>query len=118
MSKLADNVYDVIRKSFPTHTIHKEHYINYKGTRLFFDYFIKSMGVLVEVQGRQHTQFVKHFHGNRASFLGQKKRDNLKLEYVQSQDNLCLVRFYDNEKITEKLVLDKLYTALDEGFCE
>jgi hypothetical protein len=91
--------------------------VKFKGARLFFDFYIKELGVFVEVQGRQHTQFVKHFHGTKEKFLAQKYRDNLKIEYVQEKDK-CLTRFYDTEKITKKLVLKKINGAMEKGFYE
>lgn len=118
MSKFSDEVYEAIIKAFPSCLIIKEHYIKFKNTKLFFDFYMKDLGVLVEVQGRQHLNFVKHFHGDRKSFLDQKKRDNFKLAYVQDTNGLCLVRFYENEKLTEDLIVNKIYTALDKGFCE
>jgi hypothetical protein len=89
-----------------------EWYVNHKGQRLFFDVFIKDLGILIEIQGRQHFKFVKHFHGSLDKFKGQKHRDNLKKEYIQNNENLCLVYFYDEEdKVTEKLVLKRIYEA-------
>ena len=118
MSKIAEEVLDVVREIFPLNIIVSEYYIRFKNVQLFFDYFIKDMGVLIEVQGRQHTEFVKHFHGNRATFLKQKERDNLKREYVQENKELCLVRFYSTEKINKDVVITKIYSALEGGFCE
>lgn len=120
MSKQADEIYDVLIKLFPLGTVMKEEYINYEGTRLFFDFYIKDMGVLIEVQGRQHTKFVKHFHGDKETFVKQKHRDNLKIAYIQGEDKLCLVRFNYNEKVTDDLVKSKIYNALKskESFYE
>lgn len=118
MSKIADTVLSVIRDAFPSNIIVKEHYVLYNGTKLFFDYYIKDLGVLVEVQGQQHSKFIKHFHGDRSMFLKQKERDNLKLAYTQEHKELCLVRFYYNEKLTKDLIIKKIYIALDRGFCE
>ena len=92
----------------------KEIYIYYKGQKLFFDFFIKELGVYVEVQGRQHTEFVKHFHGEKEAFQAQKMRDNLKIQYVDEHGQ-CLVRFNFNEKITKALVRKKISKVLSAG---
>lgn len=113
MSRIAKAIYQIIKTYFPLNVIVKEHYVNYKGNRLFFDYFIKDLGVLIEVQGRQHIDYVPHFHEDKEKFLAQKKRDNLKIEYVQENDKYCLVRFYFNEKFTEEIVVNKIYKALN-----
>lgn len=118
MSKISNEIYDILQEMFPKHLgnrIQKEIYINYKGQKLFFDFYIRELGVYVEVQGRQHTQFVKHFHGDKEAFKAQKMRDNLKIRYVQEQEQ-CLVRFHYDEKITKKLVTKKINKAL-EGSC-
>jgi hypothetical protein len=75
------------------------------------------MGVFVEVQGRQHTSFVKHFHGTKKNFDAQRYRDNLKREYVQEQGK-CLVRFNYDENITEDLVREKISKAMEGCFYE
>lgn len=117
MSKIANDIYEIINRLFPLSKIKKEHYVRYKGIKLFFDFFIRDMRVLVEVQGAQHTQFVSHFHTDKEAFNGQKKRDNLKIEYIQANPELSLVRFNYNEKITDKLVKNKIHKAIKEGFC-
>jgi len=117
MSVIANKVYDLIKELFPYNIIIKEYYINYKGTRLFFDFFIKDLGVYIEVQGRQHFNFVKHFHETKEKFLGQKKRDNLKIEYIQENNKLCLVRFYDGEELDKEKVLYRINEALSVEDC-
>lgn len=112
MSEIATKVHDTLKEIFPTNIIIKEHYINYKGTRLFFDFYIKELGVLIEVQGRQHFHYVDHFHGSAGNFRAQKKRDNLKREYVQYNPELCLVYFYDKQdNITKDLLLERIFEA-------
>lgn len=71
----------------------------------------------MEVQGRQHTHYVQHFHGTKEAFLAQKHRDNLKRIWVEEQD-LNLVRFNYDEEITEELVLEKIIKAMENGFYE
>ncbi len=115
MSKIAIDVHEQIKKLFPYANIIPEYYVNYKGTRLFFDFFIKNLGVLIECQGEQHYSFVSHFHGTKECFYAQKRRDNLKLEFIEKKKELTLCYFYDKvDKITEDLILERIYEALDE----
>ena len=86
MSKLADLLEKTLHDLFPHNRIIKEHYVNYKSERLFFDFYIKELSMLIEVQGVQHYKFVKHFHGDREGFMQQKKRDNLKKAYCEEND--------------------------------
>lgn len=113
MSKIADDVYSSIKVLFPFDTIIPEYYIQYKNNKLFFDFYIKSLGILIEVQGKQHTEFVRHFHGDKEKFYGQKRRDNLKMEYCENE-NLTLVYFHDTiDKITNELILNRIYEAMN-----
>jgi very-short-patch-repair endonuclease len=118
MSRIADKIHYILEDMFPRLSaprITEEIYISYKGQKLFFDFFIKELGVYIEVQGRQHTEFVKHFHGDKESFQAQKMRDNLKIQYVE-ENGQCLIRFNYNEKITKKLIYKKINKVL-EGEC-
>lgn len=111
-SKIEADVHHVIRELFPFETIVKEHYVNYQGERLFFDMYLKGMGVLIECQGEQHYKYNKHFHGSIENFRGQKKRDNLKVAYLQENPQLSLAYFYDKEdKISAGLVKTRIYQA-------
>lgn len=118
MSKIANKIYDILNGMFPrllAPRITKEIYVKYEGQKLFFDFFIKEIGVYVEVQGRQHTEFVEHFHGEKEAFMAQKARDNLKIQYVEEKGQ-CLIRFNYNEKITKALVKKKINKVLS-GEC-
>lgn len=120
MSVTATLVHSILDELFPANPhrrVFPEYYVKYKGVRLFFDFYIKELEVFVEVQGRQHIRFIKHFHGTIENFRGQKMRDNLKIEYTQENDK-CLVRIYDTEKITKALVYKKIKKALEKDFYE
>lgn len=118
MSKIANEVYDILIEMFPKRLaprIKREVYVRYAGQKLYFDFYIKELNVYIEVQGRQHAEFVKHFQGSKEAFLKQKQRDNLKIKYVQDNDK-CLIRFNYNEKITKVLIRKKINKVL-EGEC-
>lgn len=112
MSKQADEVFKLLKELFPHNRIKAEHYVNYKGQKLFFDFYIQEFNLFIEVQGQQHTKFVKHFHGNKEVFLVQKNRDNLKIEYVQENKTRSLIKIYYNEKITKSLILKRISEGL------
>ena len=118
MSLIATQVHFTLEELFPANP-HKrvlvEHYVKYKGQKLFFDFYLKELSCFFECQGRQHTVFVKHFHGDVASFKAQKYRDNLKIEYVQ-ENNFYLVRINDGEEVTGQMVLDRINKAFDSEY--
>lgn len=110
-SKIANDTYNTLKEIFPYNRIIKEHYIYYKNTRLFFDFYIPELLLLFECQGIQHLKYIKHFHGSVENFRSQKKRDNLKVEYVEG-NLLTLVLLYDKiDKITVDLVLERIIEA-------
>lgn len=122
MSVIASKVQSILNELFPANPhrrVFEEHFVRYKNNKLFFDFYVKENMLLVECQGRQHFEFVKHFHGTADNFRSQKFRDNLKIEYVQEND-LYLIRLYESEKITKDLILDKINIAYDSeyNFCD
>jgi len=68
------------------------------GTRLSFDFYNANKKIIIEVQGAQHTKFVKFFHGNKLKYLQQLKRDDKKYEFCQ-KNNLRLVEIYPTDKV-------------------
>jgi hypothetical protein len=112
MSKLSDTVYKLLKQIFPHNVILSEHYVNFKGERLFFDYYIKDLGVLIECQGRQHDHYVEHFHGDAEGFKSSKKRDNLKIEYAE-QESLTFISINEGERLDEMYLLDKIWSKIE-----
>lgn len=96
ISQLAKSVREALNKAFPNTLVREEEYVSYKGQRLFFDFYLPTLNLYVEVQGIQHTEFNKHFHGDAASFRAAKKRDRLKLEWCVAND-FTLVQINYNE---------------------
>ena len=72
------------------------------GTRLSFDLYNANKKIAIEVQGAQHTKYVKFFHGNRMKYLEQLKRDDKKFRFCEIND-INLVEIYPNDKICEDL---------------
>jgi hypothetical protein len=72
------------------------------GTQLTFDFYNASQRVAVEVQGGQHTKFVKFFHGTRTRFLEQLKRDKAKEDYAEI-NGIKLVTIFPEDNLCPKL---------------
>lgn len=111
ISQLAKSVRKTLSEAFPNTLIKEEEYINYKGSRLFFDFCIPAFGVYIEVQGIQHTEFNKHFYNNAAAFRAAKKRDRLKQEWCDLNDQSLVCINYDEIPITEGDLLEKVKQA-------
>lgn len=72
------------------------------GTRLSFDFYNANKKIAIEVQGAQHTKYVKFFHGSRLKYLDQLRRDEKKLKFCDAND-IKLIEIYPNDIIDEKL---------------
>lgn len=111
MSKFAENVHRVLKQIFPFFTITPEHYVNYKNTRLYFDFWVRELNIFFEVQGQQHQEFNKHFHGDIDGFRSSKKRDNLKKEWIEKYDH-HLVEIFPNDKLEKYFIMRKVYKEI------
>ena len=55
-------------------------------SQMRLDFYLPRINIAVEVQGRQHFEFVKHFHGTKKKFAAAQNRDNLKVEWCAIND--------------------------------
>jgi very-short-patch-repair endonuclease len=68
-----------LSQQYPYDQIFEEVYV--LGENLYLDFFIPSLKLVVEVNGRQHETFVPHFHGTKRDFILQQQRDRRKAEW-------------------------------------
>lgn len=52
-------------------------------SQLRIDFFLPRMNTAVEVHGRQHYEFVKHFHGTKQKFAQAQRRDAEKAHWCE-----------------------------------
>ena len=76
------------------------------GSRLTLDFYNANKKIAVEVQGEQHTRYVKFFHKNRFKYCDQLKRDEDKLLFCKS-NNIKLAEIYPQDEITASLFVDQ-----------
>ena len=76
------------------------------GSRLTLDFYNANKKIAVEVQGAQHTKYVKFFHKNRFKYCDQLKRDEDKLLFCKS-NNIKLAEIYPQDEITASLFVDQ-----------
>lgn len=113
ISQLAKSVSETLHNAFPNTLIKEEEYVNYKGQRLYFDFCLPSLGIYIEVQGVQHTEFNPHFHGTAAAFRAYKKRDRLKKEWCALNDHTLVCIEHTEIPITTTDLLFKIEEAQD-----
>lgn len=78
-----------------------------------FDFFLPEENILLEVQGRQHTEFTKIFYKNCSDFLKAQERDREKISYCLSHKiPLYCIPWWDMDKISSvKDLLNDAYLA-------
>ncbi len=72
------------------------------GSRLTLDFYNANKKIAVEVQGAQHTKYVKFFHKNRLKYGDQLKRDEKKLDFCTAND-IQLAEVYPHDEIAASL---------------
>lgn len=98
-SKLQSRVSKRLQEKFPRDIILEEFII--PGTRLSLDFFLPNRMIAVEVDGRQHSEFIPHFHGDILSsnkFCRQLNNDTLKETFCELNE-IKLVRVKEEKDI-------------------
>ena len=103
-SKFQNRVKDFLKPYWKNDVVFEEFII--VGSRLSLDFYNANKKVAVEVQGDQHTKYVKHFHKNRLQYLEQLKRDQKKLDFCELND-IKLVEVYSTDVINASLFKDQ-----------
>jgi very-short-patch-repair endonuclease len=112
MSNLSDKVKLVIKEIFPYYRLEEEFFVNYMNQKLYFDFYLHELNLLIEVQGGQHYKFTEHFHGDRQGYIESKKRDNLKQDYA-FENGITLLTL--DEKTINKLDGQGLLREIEKG---
>jgi hypothetical protein len=90
----------LLKQKFPTHPILEE--VKIPEGDLWLDFYLPKVKLAVEVQGRQHSEYVPFFHGDRNSFhfVKAQKRDKLKRQWCEL-NHIMLVELPYSETIDE-----------------
>jgi len=81
-----------LQEKYPYDSIFEEIYI--PGENFVLDFFIPSLGLVVECHGEQHTKQVKFFHPTKKAFHNQLDRDKRKREWCDL-NGFKLIEIYD-----------------------
>ena len=100
-SKFQFNVKQFLEPYWSKHVVFEEFPI--AGTRMSLDFFNANKKVAIEVQGAQHTKYVKFFHGNyKNNYIAQLDRDNQKLKFCEIND-ITLIEIYEKDVLGKEL---------------
>lgn len=98
-SKLSDALFSKIREVLPGYGVLEEFPTVGLSPVLSIDFVILSgIRLAFEADGRQHSEFVPHFHGTRANFARQKLND-VKKEQWCIANNIKLIRVSSIEEV-------------------
>ena len=97
-SKLQKSVKDFLSDYWSSHIVYEEFPVY--GTRMAVDILNATKKIAIEVNGNQHDNYVKFFHGSRSGYLKSIKRDVEKANWLE-QNGFTLIEL--NEKDVEKL---------------
>lgn len=92
-----------LKKYWNRHIVFEEFPV--AGTKLSLDFYNANKKIAIEVQGRQHTEYVPFFHGkNKINYLNQLRRDSEKLKFCEIND-IKLIEIYETDKVDKELFL-------------
>lgn len=105
LSKVQKRVKDILYDYWFGDFVYEE--LPVAGTRLRIDFYNASRKIAIEVDGKQHYSFSKHFHANsRQKFLDQLKRDDNKERFCE-MNNITLHRIREDLDLHEQIeILD------------
>ena len=103
-SKFQTRVKDFLRSYWQHDVVFEEFRV--VGTRLTLDFYNANKKIAVEVQGAQHTKYVKFFHKNKFKYSDQLKRDEKKFQFCET-NKIKLAEVYPQDKITASLFDDQ-----------
>lgn len=118
-SALHRKVAKLLREIYPGFTILEEEslktVVDDRKTTLFVDIVVRELSVVIECHGRQHFEFVPHFHQTRDQFAQAVARDRAKAQTViDAGYSYVVVRFDEESKLTQGLLMTKIITALEK----
>jgi very-short-patch-repair endonuclease len=111
-SKLEDALDVAIASLYPHDPIQSDMPIKIRGRTLYVDRVIKSAKIAIETDGRQHSEFVAHFHGDADGFKSHKERDAIKAAWLEA-NGYTLIRFKHTDKITAETLREAILEAYD-----
>ena len=111
MSQLCNQVIQTVKELFPEVLVKTEEFVYFRNQKLFLDIFLPQLGIVIEVHGRQHDEFVEHFHGDSDGFRQSRRRDRLKEEWI-AENGYTLVALREKDlPVTPDSLLELIENA-------
>jgi hypothetical protein len=120
-SALHRKVVGLLRELFPSYRIEEEASLQVSlGGRVwtvFVDITVQDLNLAIECHGRQHYEFVPHFHGSRDEFARSLERDRAKAQAILDAGMSYLAIPYSIEAKLTRGGLRALIRAMGDGRC-
>lgn len=106
VSQLHSKARALLQQMYPMDAILEE--VLLPGTRLFADFYIHRLKMMVEVHGEQHYKYNTHFFSSKRDFLEAKKRDQDKKNWAEL-NGITLVELPFNEQKNWETIINERY---------
>jgi very-short-patch-repair endonuclease len=118
-SESEQQLHEILLEIFKGMPIYRE--LPCVGTQLRLDFYIRKYNIAFEFDGQQHKEFNPFFHGTRANFARQVRRDKYKEDWCE-QNGITLIRV-TADTLSTKFINDsfrrmysgKVYNRTDEA---
>ena len=74
---------------------------------LYADFFLPNKKLIVEVHGKQHYEYIRHFHKTKLNFRKSIARDNDKIEWCELNNFSIVILPYNNIDSWKGLINDR-----------
>ena len=116
-SKGEEQLFETLSREFSNYYVASHFPIKVGRRTLYIDAYIVSLKIAFELDGRQHEEYVPHFHGDVSGFERGQENDRLKEQWCKDH-NVKLIRFRHNEQPTVKRLRNKIKETLIDGETE
>lgn len=87
-----------------------------KNRNMFLDAYFSKSNIAIEYDGKQHREFIPHYHKTKEHFKQSQKRDKRK-EKLCKENGIILIRITDEEPKTKDYLLNKLSQFTEIPLC-
>lgn len=114
MSKYEEHIYALLQEAFPYMKIVREYFVKYKGNKLYIDFYVPQLSLVIEVHGQQHYKYVDHFHRDSEGFKRYKRLDYVKAEWAHKNDLFFLELKYDSLPSSAEELICRIQEVTEE----
>jgi hypothetical protein len=116
-SKMHMRVAELLAEAFPAFRVQHEVPISVtvdgRPTTLRVDMMLPELDVCIECHGRQHGEYVPHFHGNKQGFVNSQIRDRVKADMLKSAGyTMVVVSHNEWEQLSASSLLTRIHNTI------